>query len=174
MTNDANKLIEDNINIAHKLAWQYYTRFNKRIEFEELQSISFLGLTKAAKTFNEELTYTFSTYAYKCIINEILLYYRKNKKYITTSFSEELTDNIVLEDTLPSNQNTEEDVLVGLEVNLLYKYIDQLPEIEQKVIYYRLKGKTMEEIGKIVGYSQPQISRLYAKALNRLRNKFMD
>ena len=122
MTNDTNKLIEDNMNIAYKLAWQYYNKFNKRIEFEELQSISFLGLTKAAKTFNENLTYTFSTYAYKCIINEILLFYRKNKKHYAISISSEIINDIILEDTLSSDFNTEGDVLLGLEINLSYAY----------------------------------------------------
>ena len=100
MTNDTNRLIEDNINIAYNLSWQYYNKFDRKIELDELQSLSFLGLTKAAKTFNPGLKYNFSTYAYKCIINEILLHYRNNKKHIYISLSEEIGENIYLENAI--------------------------------------------------------------------------
>lgn len=172
MTKDVNKLIEDNIKIAHKLAWEYYKKFNGIIEFEELQSISFLGLTKAANTFNPNLAYTFSTYAYKCVTNEILCFHRNSKKHLKTSLYIEIGNNIILEDLIGIDIKAEEEIYNNLEKIELYKFINELPEIEYKVILYMLQGEKMDDIGKKLNYSQAQISRIYHKALNHLRDKF--
>lgn len=173
MTNDVNKLIEDNMNIANKLAWQYYNKFNRKIDFEELQSLSFFGLTKAANTFDSNLDFAFSTYAYKCIINEILLFYRNHKKHCATSLSMEIVDeNIYLEDLIGIDYKAEELIYSNLEIMELHKFISELPDVERKVIDYILSGKRMCEIGKLLNCSQPQVSRLYHKALHRLRDKF--
>lgn len=175
MTNDINQLIEDNINIANKLAWRYYNKFNKKIEFEELQSISFLGLTKAANTFDNKLKFAFSTYAYKCIINEILVYYRNNKKHFATSLSIEIADdNIELEDLVGIDYSAEENIYKNLEIAELYEFISGLNSSEQQVLKHLLDGKKMCEIGKILNCSQPQVSRIYHKALGRLRDKFFN
>ena len=42
----------------------------------------------------------------------------------------------------------------------------------RKIIYYKLQGMTMCEIGKKLNLSQPQISRDYQKILSILRQKF--
>lgn len=173
MTNDTNKLIEDNINIANKLAWQYYNKFNRKIEFEELQSLSYFGLTKAANTFDNNLKYAFSTYAYKCIINELLLFYRNNKKHFASSLSMEVVDeNISLQDLIAVDYKAEELIYSNLEKAELYKFINELSKNECLVINYILQGKKMGQIAKFLNCSQPQISRIYHKALHRLRDKF--
>lgn len=169
------ELVEKNMKLAYMLANRYYKLYGGKIEFEEIRSVSLLGLVKAANSFNESKGLAFSTFAFPCIKNEILIYLRMNKKHITTSLYSKIDDDFILADILCSNDNTEEKMLNNLEINLLYKYIDKLSELEKNiVIMYALQGKTMTEIGQNLGYSQPQISRIYAKALNKLRDKFKD
>lgn len=62
--------------LVYFLISRYYPTF---ISDEDLQQIGMLGLCKAANTWNEEKS-TFSTYASKCILNEINLEFRKRKK----------------------------------------------------------------------------------------------
>lgn len=57
-------------------------RYAQSIDQEELISIGSVGLMKAVKTFNIDKGTQFSTYAAKCIDNEILMYLRANKKNI--------------------------------------------------------------------------------------------
>jgi len=172
MTNDTNELVENNLNLANKLAWHYYNRFGRTIEFEELQSVSYLGLVKAAKTFNPELQVVFSTYAYKCISNELLFFHRNANKGPHISIYKEIGEEIYIEDIVSDISNLEDDLFKELEITQLYEFINELPSTEKQVVLYLLKGYTMQRIGDILGCSQPHISRLYHKALNRLRDKF--
>lgn len=172
MTND--ELITENINLAYKLANRYYKMFGGIVELEELYSLSFLGLTKAARNFDPKKNIAFSTFAYTCIKNEILFFYRINKKHTNLSIDNEVVDNKIFEEIMSDDINVENEILSKLEINDLYKYISTLPEIERDILLYYLQGKKMTEIAKILGYTQSNISRLYHKALNRLRNKFED
>lgn len=69
-------LIIDNMKLVYFLISKYYPTF---IGDEDLQQVGMLGLCKAANTWKEEKS-TFSTYASKCILNEINLEFRKRKK----------------------------------------------------------------------------------------------
>ena len=159
--------------MAYDLAMKYYRKFNHSIDLEELQSICLLAITKAAKTFNKSLGFNFSTYAYSCMKNEILYFFRQNKKYNTNlSIDEPKSDNIRLEDMLQLDYDMEKDIEKLLTIEKLYNEIDTLNERHRKIMLFYLKGLTMTEIGDILGLSQPQVSREYNKALNILRYKF--
>lgn len=173
MTTDEENLILDNINMAYDLAFTYHKKFNYSIELEELQSLCLLGITKAAKTFNKSLGFNFSTYAYSCMRNEIIYFFRQNKKYnLTLSIEDTKVDNLRLEDTLQLNYNMEQDVETSLNIEKLYEEINKLSERHRKIMIYYLQGLTMQQIGDIIGLSQPHVSREYNKALNILRYKF--
>lgn len=173
MTND--KLIKDNLRLAYRLANKYHKLFGGMFEFDELRSVSLLGLTQAARNYDETRGIAFSTFAYACIKNEILRYYEENRKHLNISLSAIVLEDKVLEDMIESHINDEEKAIKNLEINLLYKYIEKLPETEKVVlINYALQGKTMKEIGNMLGYSDARICEFYYSALNKLRDKFLD
>ena len=64
------------IHIAKRYSNDYY-------EIEDLISIGAIGLIKAVDTFNIDKGIKFTTYAGRCIENEILMDYRKNTKTVT-------------------------------------------------------------------------------------------
>jgi RNA polymerase sigma-B factor len=73
---------------------------------------------------------------------------------------------VELGDTIPAEPPHEEleDLL------LLPRLIDRLPEIERRiVVLYFFEDLRQRDIGDLLGCSQMQISRLLAKAVNRLR-----
>ena len=72
-----NKLIEHNLRLVAHIAKKYE---GKGQEMEELISIGSIGLIKAINSFKGEKNYKISTYASKCIENEILMHIRATKK----------------------------------------------------------------------------------------------
>lgn len=173
MNTDEEKLILDNMNLAYDIAWKYNKKFNTLIQLDELQSLALLGLTKAAKTYNKDLGNNFSTYAYHCMSNEILYYYRQNVKHFNNlSLSEPNEKESTLEELIALDYNLFDDLSLKLDIEFLYKEISTLKPRYQEVIKYKLKGYTFIRIAKIIGVSLTQINNDYNKALNILRYKF--
>ena len=80
-------LIIENMKLVYYLISKYYPTF---IGDEDLQQVGMLGLCKAANTWNEEKS-KFSTYASKCILNEINFEFKRRKKHSgTLSLDKEL------------------------------------------------------------------------------------
>ena len=72
-----NKLIEHNLRLVAHVAKRYAS--NEQ-ELEELISIGTIGLIKAINSFSSDKGFKISTYASKCVENEILMSIRSNKK----------------------------------------------------------------------------------------------
>ena len=175
MTTDEENFYMDNINLAYKLAWKYHKKFRGYIDIEELKSICLLGLAKAVKTFNKELGFNFSTYAYRVIQNEVLIVNKSNQKWNKNiSLSTEIydTENILLEDMVDNDFDIDEKVNTSIYIQKLYNELDRMRPRYKKLIYYKLQGMTMCEIGEKLNLSQSQISIDYQKILCILRRKF--
>lgn len=72
-----NKLIEHNLRLVAHITKKYYTQTADR---EDLISIGTVGLIKAVTTFNPQKGTRLATYAARCIENEILMYFRSQRK----------------------------------------------------------------------------------------------
>ena len=69
------------------------TRFQGRgVEFEDLYQLGCLGLTKAAKLFDESKKVKFTTFAFTYIVGEIKMFLRNNN---SIKISRRLKDNYV-------------------------------------------------------------------------------
>lgn len=172
MINDEKKLVEDNMRLAYKLAYDYYKKLGGYIELEELQSICFLALTKAVKSFDKERKNAFSTFAYKVMENEILAYYKVNKKHQYISINQQIGEDICLEDTLQSDEDLENNIEKKLQIQQLYEFIGELDNIEQTIVTGYLRGLTTKQLSEILPIGEKHINTKYRKALNKLRYKF--
>jgi RNA polymerase sporulation-specific sigma factor len=72
-----NKLIEHNLRLVSHIIKKYYSAYEYP---EELLSIGSLGLIKAVDSFKSDFGTRFATYGAKCVQNEILMYFRSQKK----------------------------------------------------------------------------------------------
>lgn len=73
-----NKLVKYNLKLV---LHEVYHRFqNLNYDKSDLVSLGTIGLMKAIKTFDVTKNFAFSTYATRCIDNEILMLYRKLQK----------------------------------------------------------------------------------------------
>ena len=155
---------------------RYYKRFSSiQIDMDDIISNGIIGLIKAVDTFNLDKNYSFTTYASKCIDNEILMYIRKG---ITKDIHLE-EDNGEDELTLMGliidpSVNIEEDYInneninnIRSIVNLLNENINNIRSIvnllneKDKYLYnlYFEKAYSQVEIAKILKKSQSYISR---------------
>ena len=81
-----NELIEHNLRlVAHVVK-----KFNNCGEADDLIGVGTIGLIKAIKSYNPDKNVTLSTYASRCIENEILMLLRSSKKHLKTQSLEEV------------------------------------------------------------------------------------
>lgn len=161
MTDEAKRLVEDNINLARFIAHQFK---NTEMPYEELESIAFYELTRAAMSYDTSKS-KFSTYAAIVIRNGILMSLRKKRVY-TVSFEEKIGEHTV-EETLG-------DYCKGIELaenNLfLRQALPCLNERERVVIREAFWNEmNQSEIGKKIGLSQAQVSKIRKRAIQKLR-----
>ena len=172
-------LIERNLRLVAHIAKKYQ---NVDEEMEDLISIGTIGLIKAVSSFDSSKG-KLSTYASRCIDNELLMLLRSKKKTSKeVSLYEPIgTDKegneINLLDIIESEQV---DVIGRMEfaVNLkkLGKILQNLEEREKEIIFLRYglatgKEVTQREIGEKLGISR-SVSRIEKRALNKLRKGF--
>ena len=153
-------------------------------ELEELVSIGTFGLIKAVETFDYQKNTRFSTYAARCVENEILMHFRARKKHLTDISMNEpaMTDKdgnaLTLMDTLEDGTDLVEEVERSIHVQQLYQFLREcLDERELEIITlrYGLYGNaphTQMEVAKGLGISRSYVSRLEKRALGKLSERY--
>lgn len=165
-TPNESELLEEHIRLVHYLV----RKLNLNYEYEELVQVGTFGLLKAIRTFDDTKA-TFSTYASRCITNQLLMHHRRQKKHISTlSLDSELTNSkgerFDRYDILEAAASDETGAVEARIV--LQEQIKQLNPKELEVLQLKLSGKNQYEIGQKLNISQSYISRIEKRALNRL------
>lgn len=176
-----NKLIEHNLRLVAHIVKKYD---HKKNDFDDLISIGTIGLIKGVDSFSYKKGTRLTTYAAKCIENEILMYYRsdkKNSKNISLNESigfdkdgNEITFLDILKTPKPDFEN---DIQKKDNIVLLKKYFNVLNEREKEIIIkrYGLNNEeevTQKEIAKQLGISRSYVSRIEKRALTKIFKEF--
>lgn len=173
-------LIERNLRLVAHIAKKYQ---NVDEDMEDLISIGTIGLIKAVASFDSGKG-KLSTYASRCIDNELLMLLRSKKKTSKeVSLYEPIgTDKegneINLLDIIESEQIDVIDRMeLGSNIRKLGRVLQVLDEREKEIIYLRYglatgKEVTQREIGEKLGISRSYVSRIEKRALNKLRIGF--
>ena len=178
-----NKLIEHNLRLVAHMVKKYYASYPMQ---DDLVSIGSLGLIKAVDTFDPDNGARFATYAAKCIQNEILMFFRSQKKLSAEVSINETID--IDKDGNPLTYGdivyTEDNALEELDARLnteraLSAVKEVLDERERQIIVLRyglgtLPPKTQREVASLLHISRSYVSRIEKKALLRLRRCFKD
>lgn len=157
------EVFENNKLLAYKIIQKYKT---SGIEYEDLEQIAMLALWKAAITYKQEKGFTFSTYAYRVIQNEINSYLRKNRKYFTDRHLEEkIYEGTTLEEVITDNKNNIEEFEERVDCqNLINQIKNNLSKNKEKQVFkLAQKGYKQVQIGLKIGISQAQVSRILKK-----------
>ncbi len=185
------RLIEHNLRLVAYIVNKNYPEHTRggQQDADDLISIGTIGLIRAAETFDYSKGKKFSTYASRCIDNQIKMHFRKIKRQLTEVYINEPleTDSegntLTIADILSSGVNIEEETELRINSQKLYKFIaEELDEREREIICKRYgirdgrgyagKALTQREIAKQLGISRSYISRIEKKALEKLRKRF--
>lgn len=177
-----NKLIEHNLRLVAHIVKKFE---NKSSDNDDLISIGTIGLIKGIDSYNSEKATRITTYAARCIENEILMYFRSNKKnQNTVSLNDSIGfdkegNEVNLIDVLQENSEDIADTLHTKDnIVLLNKYLNLLTEREKEIIVKRYglmlhKEKTQKEIAKELGISRSYVSRIEKRALTKILKEFI-
>lgn len=175
------KLIEHNLRLVAHIIKKYYASQNDQ---EDLISIGTIGLIKAVDSFDPEKGIKLSSYASRCIENEILMFFRSGKKSAQdVSINEPIdTDKdgntLTLMDTMAMDDTIVDSIDLKIKSEKLYRFIKRaLSDREREIVCmrYGLGGHRplpQRVVAKKLGISRSYVSRIEKKALQKLREEF--
>ena len=169
-----NRLVEHNLRLVAHIIKKYYTQADNQ---EDLISIGTIGLIKAVNTFRADRGIKLATYASRCIENEILMYFRSQRKLQgEVSLSDAidtdkeggslyLLDVVGTDDTMLSDLQDREEQL------LLRRLVRDADIIRRR---YGLEGhppQTQRQVAAVYGISRSYVSRIEKRALEKLEKE---
>jgi len=172
-----NQLVEHNMRLVAHIIKKYYT---PGVDQDDLISIGTIGLIKGVSSYKPEKNVRLATYAARCIENEVLMFFRSQKK---------LQGEVSLSETLESDRDgsdlslmdvvgVEDTMLDDLDARETHIRVRQLveeclTEREADIIRQRYglggrKPRTQRELAADYGISRSYVSRIEKRALGKL------
>jgi RNA polymerase sporulation-specific sigma factor len=171
-------LILHNLRLVSHIVRKYYGSCRNQ---EDLISVGSIGLIKAVDTFRVDNGTKFATYGAKCVQNEILMYFRRQKHqsaevsmYDTIDVDRE-GNPLTYMDVIAADENMTEEIDTMICSRRAVELVDRvLEERERQIIRLRfgLGGKepmAQREVAELLGISRSYVSRLEKGALEKLR-----
>ena len=179
--NAREKLIVHNLRLVSHIVRKYYASAKNQ---EDLVSIGTVGLIKAVDSFRVGSGARFATYASKCVQNEILMYFRSQKKL---SCEVSLCDTIDVDrdgnpltymDVICTDESLESEISQKLTGARAIRLVNSVLDTRQRqiiILRYGLLGKaplTQKQVAERLGISRSYVSRIEKSALERLKTLF--
>lgn len=176
-----NTLIEHNLRLVSHIVKKY----NNNEDNEDLISIGIIGLIKGIDSFTNEKGSKLTTYCARCIENEILMYFRNNKKNnLVVSLDKQIGydkdgNEISLVDILKTDSiDYIEDINLKNNIELLLKNINILSNREKIILskrygLFNYEELTQKEIANELNISRSYVSRIEKRALTKLLREFL-
>lgn len=174
-----NKLVEHNLRLVSHILKKYYVQASDQ---DDLISIGTIGLIKGVSTYQIDKKVRLATYCSKCIQNEILMYFRAQRKFqgdVSLSDAIEsdregdslsLIDVIKVDDDLMENLDAKD---ARAKVRSCVEHCLTPRELDVITRRYGLDGKeprTQREVAAQWGISRSYVSRIEKKALEKLKS----
>ncbi len=176
-------LIEHNLRLVAHIIKKYYT---KNGDQEDLLSIGTIGLIKGISSFKPDKGVRLATYAARCVENEILMYFRSQKKLqgemsLSDSIDTDKEGNALqLMDVVGVDDTMLDDLHEKENAQQLHAVIqEKLTKREAEIVRlrYGLGGTlplTQREIASAFGISRSYVSRIEKRALDKLKAAMED
>ena len=173
-----NILVERNLRLVAHVMKKYYAQ---TADQEDLISIGTIGLMKGVTTFDPSKGARLATYAARCVENEILMYFRAQRKsaqdvslsdYIDTGADGAPRE---LMDVISEDRDLLEELTAREAEALVRRAVEKcLTEQERQVIRlrYGLEGEEplrQRQVAERTGISRSYVSRIEKRALEKLR-----
>ena len=172
-----NTLVEHNLRLVAHIVKKYYAQSGDQ---DDLISIGTIGLIKGISTFKADKNVRLATYASRCIENEILMYFRSQRKLqgevsladtlesAGESGSLSLMDVIAVDDTMLEDLDTRDAC------QKVRRCVENCLTPRERTIIIRRYGlddrqpQTQREIAQQCGISRSYVSRTEKRALEKL------
>lgn len=176
------KLILHNLRLVAHIVKKFESNVN---DVDDLIGIGTVGLIKGIDTYSTDKNVKLTTYIAKCAENEILMYFRGDKKnsknvsiYDGISYDKEGNEVTILDVLKTPDPDFLEDIYLKDNIVLLKKYLNILTPREREIITYRYgldnnDEKTQKEIAKDMGISRSYVSRIEKRATTKLLREFI-
>ena len=177
-----NKLITHNLRLVAHIVKKYET---KGTSADDLISIGTIGLIKGIDSYRPSKGVKLTTYAAKCAENEILMYFRADKKnnsnisiYDEISYDKEGNKITILDILKTPDPDFTDEIYKKDNIKLLKQYINLLSKREKEILIdrYGLDGKdelTQKEIAKKLHISRSYVSRIEKRATTKILREFI-
>ncbi len=174
-------IIERNLRLVSHIIRKYYSNHPS---VDELLSVGSLGLIKAVDSFKSEYGTRFATYGARCVQNEILMYFRSQKKQqnevsINDTIDIDKDGNpLTYMDIISVEESIADDIDLKIHTERLRELVESaLDDREREIITlrYGLKGYkplTQREVAVHLDISRSYVSRIEKKALEKLKEAF--
>ena len=177
------ELVEHNMRLVVHIARKYKV---PGCTFDDLISIGAIGLIKAVGSFNPDTGASLSTYAARCIENEVLMCLRQSRKQQSdVSLNEPLgadgDGNVVsFADILGTAPDVvEEEATRSITLKRVHEALPTLPKRERLVLSLRYgltdgKAHPQHEIAQLLGISRSYVSRVEKRGIELLRQRVLE
>ncbi len=177
------KLIEHNLRLVAHIVKKFES---KNDDTDDLISIGTIGLIKGIDSYSLDKMTRITTYAARCIENEILMHFRSNKKRendvsINDPIGYDKDGNTIT--LIDVNKDDKTDIIdeINLKENikLLLKYLNVLSDREKDIIVKRYglfnyKEMTQKDIAKQMNISRSYVSRIEKRAITKILKEFIN
>ena len=176
------KLIEHNLRLVAHIVKRFDA---KDVDTDDLISIGTIGLIKGIDTYKNNRKTKITTYAARCIQNEILMYFRSQKKIGPTvslndaiGHDKEGNDINLIDVIKDKDVDLFDDLDLKNNISLLEKYLKLLNKREKEIIIKRYglnntKDMTQKEIADDLKISRSYVSRIEKRALTKMLTEFI-
>ena len=177
-----NILIERNLRLVAHIVKKFESNTN---DIDDLIGIGTIGLIKGIDSFSPQKNVKLTTYIAKCAENEILMYFRADKKnsknvsiYDGISYDKEGNEVTILDVLKTTDPDFAEKIHKNDSIKLLREYMNVLNKREKQVLCkrYGLDGNkeiTQKEIAKELGISRSYVSRIEKRAITKILKEFI-
>ena len=171
-------LIERNLRLVSHICKKYYSKTNDN---EDLISIGTIGLIKAVDSFDYTKGTRLSTYASRCVENEILMYFRSLKKQSGEVFMGDTIETdkqgnpLTVEDLISDDTDIVEELEKKRRIAEMTELIRNMTDEREKeiiILRYGLnnaKPLTQREVASRLNISRSYVSRIEKKVLEDLK-----
>lgn len=176
------KLIEHNLRLVAHIVKKYE---NSNTDTDDLISIGTIGLIKGIDSYSLKHGTKITTYCARCIENEILMYFRSNKKNNMVvsldepiGFDKDGNEVTILEVLKTPKPDYIDEISKKDNIGLLKKYLNILNTREKEIIKRRygldnLDEQTQKEIAKDLNISRSYVSRIEKRATTKILREFL-
>jgi RNA polymerase sporulation-specific sigma factor len=159
MTAEQEKLVTENMRLVMYIYQNKLLKSNFVFRHQDdLISEGYIGLIKAAIYFNPNRNCQFATLATRCILNQMLMYIRRQKKHNKViSLDAEICPEIFRSDTIADDKDYIAEVDEAMYAT---PFLKKLNPTQKEIVKQVTAGKTQKEIALSIGLSQTYIGRL--------------